>query len=73
MGIYEDRGLLAAFKTFDKHASFEQREAMDVLRKELKSLGRNPLANVRDRFDIARRIVGLRAVAGATITGDMEY
>lgn len=73
MGVYDKLGLLATFKTFDKHASYEQKQAMDVLRKELKSLGRNPLANVRDRFDIARRIVGLRAVAGATITGDMEY
>ena len=73
MGIYNEHGLLTTFKSFGKHASFEQKEAMETLRKELESLGRNPLANVRDRFDIARRIVGLRAVAGATITGDMEY
>ena len=73
MTMPKSNGLLVAFHLFSTRANFEQKERMDVLRKELASLGRNPLANVSDRIEIGRRIVGLRAVVGATITSDMEY
>ena len=64
-------GIIEHFTTFDEVASSEQKEKMEELRSQLISLSTNPLSDLNVRMDIAKKIVGLRLKAGATVTAEM--
>jgi chorismate mutase len=51
--------------TFDEVASDKQKEQMEGLRKQIKSLSTNPLADINLRMNIAKKILELRLKAGA--------
>ena len=57
--------------TFDEVASNKQKERMEGLKKQIKSLSTNPLSDLNVRMDIAKKIVELRLKAGATVTAEM--
>ena len=64
-------GIIEHFTTFDEVASNKQKERMEGLKKQIKSLSTNPLSDLNVRMDIAKKIVGLRLKAGATVTAEM--
>ena len=64
-------GIIEHFTTFDEVASNKQKERMEGLKKQIKSLSTNPLSDLNVRMDIAKKIVELRLKAGATVTAEM--
>ena len=67
---YERSGLLKKYTLFDRVAKREDRLKMDELKKQLKSLGPNPLDYLSDRFDLGRRISELKLKVGSTVTAE---
>ena len=64
-------GIIEHFTTFDEVASNKQKERMEGLKKQIKSLSTNPLSDLNVRMDIAKKIVELRLKADATVTAEM--
>ena len=64
-------GIIEHFTTFDDVASDKQKELMEGLKKQIKSLSTNPLSDLNVRMDIAKKVVELRLKAGATVTAEM--
>ena len=67
---YERSGLLKKYTLFDQVAKREDRLKMDELKKQLKSLGPNPLDYLSERFDLGRRISDLKLKVGSTVTAE---
>lgn len=67
---YERSGLLKIYTLFEQVAKREDRLKMDELRKELKSLGPNPLDYLSERFDLGRKISELKLKVGSTVTAE---
>tara|TARA_Y100000590_G_C15166289_1_gene805545 strand:+ start:23 stop:262 length:240 start_codon:yes stop_codon:yes gene_type:complete len=59
----------STFISFDKTANSKQRTTMDLYRKQLESLGINPLQNINARIGIAGAIIELRLSVGASVSG----
>jgi len=67
---YERSGLLKKYTLFEQVAKREDRLKMDELKKELKSLGPNPLDYLSERFDLGRKISELKLKVGSTVTAE---
>lgn len=65
-------GLMKGYTPFKEKCDKTQQEAMDKLKRELFSLGRNPLTKLDRRFELGKAITELKFVVGSTVTLEGE-
>jgi hypothetical protein len=66
--VYNRAGLIKKYTLFKKLADSEDRDRMNSLITELQNLGPSPFSYLQERFDLAKRITGLKLKVGSTVT-----